>query len=136
MKKIVFVLVSLIVLTSCNSTKSKKTTAALGKDYEVHFISGLADLKMKPTLIFDFEKNKVTGNAGCNRYSGDFEKNGTELKFGMFMVTKMYCDKMNVEKAFLKNLRETASYKIENNQLVFMDASKNILLTFNPKVQD
>lgn len=69
-----------------------------------------------------------TGKAGCNNMSGKFNLKGTGIKFSNIITTKMACDVLEKETAFLKLLQETVStYTVTENQLLLRDGSSNIL---------
>lgn len=70
---------------------------------------------------------KVSGNAGCNSYSGDYQTNGKELKVGILAGTRMFCDKpvglMDQEKQYLVALQNAATFEIAGDKLTIRDAS-------------
>jgi heat shock protein HslJ len=73
-----------------------------------------------PTLNFELSKSRVSGNTGCNSFSGNFMLKGDALNFSSNMIsTKMACPGYN-EKAFLNNLTKTNRYQIKNGVLQLM----------------
>lgn len=50
-----------------------------------------------------FEETKLSGSAGCNRFSGSYTSDGTTLRAGPLMATKMACPgaAMTQESSFL-----------------------------------
>ncbi len=54
----------------------------------------------------DHNTSRVSGRAGCNRFSGAWTQNGTRVKFGPFAATKMACAPalMQLETKFLSTL--------------------------------
>ncbi len=129
--KITYFLFLIMFITSCKTTKNTKKEMSINNKYQVIKISGLDSLTTKPTLNFDFKKNKANGFAGCNRFTANFTKEKNQIKFGMLIATKMYCTNMEVEKAYLSNLNKIIAYKTTNNQLFLMDDSDRVLLTLN-----
>jgi len=129
--KITYFLFLIMFIASCKTTKKTKKEMSLNNKYQVVKINGLDSLSVKPTLNFDFEKNKANGFAGCNRFTADFTKEKNKLKLGMLIATKMYCTNMKVEKVFLSNLNKTTQYKTTNNELFLMDETGKVLITLN-----
>ena len=89
--------------------------------------------KSKEALTFEFDASKRTyvGNMGCNSVRGEIkENNGEKLLLGPGASTKMACPDMSTENAISKALVDTRGYKLENNQLYFMNESGQTLITF------
>jgi len=73
-----------------------------------------------PTLVFDVNRHRLTGNTGCNSISGRFSVSGKSLQIDSNIVTtKMACTGYN-EKAFIKSLLRANSYKIQDGVLVLL----------------
>ncbi len=74
---------------------------------------------------------KVSGNAGCNKFSGKFTIQGDQLAIGPLMVTRMFCDAdlMQQETALLKALANVKTFKGNHMTLVLMDKDMSILRT-------
>lgn len=84
-----------------------------------------------PYIIFDFEENRVTGLDGCNNFFGQIENiDNNQLAFGAVGITKMMCHDMKVADAFSQAMAQTASYTLNNNKLIFLDAQGNPLMAF------
>jgi len=79
----------------------------------------LNDNSIIPFLEFDFENNRVSGNAGCNGLSASFSIKNDGIKFSEILLTRMFCEDMSVEKNFIESLNEVNTFKIEGNQLKF-----------------
>ncbi|MFN2440038.1 MAG: META domain-containing protein [Chitinophagaceae bacterium] len=78
--------------------------------------------------------SSFNGNAGCNRVAGKYILKGTSIKFNNIITTKMACDKLEQESAFLRLLEETVSaYTINNNSLLLRDGSSNIIFNASRK---
>lgn len=73
----------------------------------------------KFNLKFDTENSMVSGNDGCNSFSGKAEINGNQINFGPFMKTRMYCEKVITDKHFYKLIGETDRFKIKGDKLQF-----------------
>lgn len=69
-----------------------------------------------------------SGNAGCNKMSGKYILKGTSIKFTNIVSTKMACNNLEQEQAFLKLLEETVSaYTVSTTKLLLRDGSSNIV---------
>ena len=127
--KILFSLFSLLVMTilvtSCKETKEVIETAEtvqLSGNYIVTSIQGVTvNSKSALTLQFTDINKTISGNSGCNQFSGNYSIDLYAINFGQLMATEMYCDEpiMKTERACLKAISKTGSYSIENNVLTF-----------------
>ena len=73
-----------------------------------------------------------SGISGCNNFSGKATISGSVMTFGPVAGTRMMCQsQMDTERDFLAMLSKSASYKISGNTLSIMDASKNVIATFD-----
>lgn len=81
-----------------------------------------------------FQVNLVSGIAGCNNYSADYDVDGNALSFSPVATTRKACSDppriMEQESAFLSALNATASYKLSDNSLNMFDDQGDTLLTF------
>lgn len=75
----------------------------------------------------------VVGYAGCNRISSTHQSNGSELKFGDVIATRMACDDMATETALLEAMQATAGWRITGSQLELLDAQQQSLATFEAR---
>ncbi len=85
----------------------------------------------QPTLAF--ADGQASGNASCNSFGGDYTLSGDELTFGALMSTLMACfpeEVMDQEQAYLSALASTASYQVDGNTLILLDADGNVLAEF------
>lgn len=74
-------------------------------------------IKDKITLLI--AKNKVSGNGGCNDYSGSLRMEGNRFGVSKIIATEMYCDKTSpTEMKFLQALEAVSNYTIKDNQLI------------------
>jgi len=72
--------------------------------------------------------SSFNGNAGCNNIRGKYILKGTSIRFSDIIATKMACDKLEQETAFLQLLQETVSaYSVGKNKLLLRDGSSNIV---------
>lgn len=81
---------------------------------------GAIDPARAPTLGFQ-ELDRVGGNTGCNQYGGPVSLEGTRIRFGPLVATKMACvDTLvqQIETAYLAALEATTTFRIDGEQLV------------------
>lgn len=77
--------------------------------------------EMRPDLTF-------AGKSGCNNMSGKFSVKGSSVKFNSIATTKMACENMDKENAFLNLLENRVSeYTYKGNDLLLRDGASNIV---------
>ena len=73
-------------------------------------------------VLRDGAAASVHGSTGCNRFTGQFEREGTSLRFGTLAATMMACaDTMAQETAFMRALDATRSWSIIGQHLELSD---------------
>src|SRR5690606_5307243 len=76
---------------------------------------------------------KASGFAGCNRFSGTFESQGTSLSFGPVATTRMACASpdgiMEQEQAFLKALETVSIVRFEGDRLELRTRDGELAMT-------
>jgi len=84
--------------------------------------------QLSDVYIMFTSDSTFNGKAGCNNMSGKYELKGTSIKFSNIITTKMACDKLEQETAFLALLQNTVSaYTVSDEQLLLRDGSSNIV---------
>jgi heat shock protein HslJ len=86
-----------------------------------------------PQVTIEFEDSTINGTDGCNRYSASYT-----VKDGKFSVnkniaaTKMACPEpiMQQAAAYITALTQAATYKIDGQQLMLLDANGAVLAIF------
>jgi heat shock protein HslJ len=75
---------------------------------------------------------KVSGNFGCNSFSGDYTVNDDTIRFGAIMTTLMACEgsRMEQEAAGFQVLKETIHYKLDGSTLTITSSDGGNVLTF------
>jgi heat shock protein HslJ len=96
--------------------------------WKVIQMDGMDSMKNFPTFVFAEEENRVSGYAGCNNYFAGYEVNGTQIKFTNAGSTRMMCEDMTVEDAFLKKMNEIAYYKMVKSELHLFDAKDKLIM--------
>lgn len=138
LKTVTLLIVSIVIGVSMQSCASVKPIdkADLAGYWELKSLNGeeakAAFTGAIPSIEFDFEKNMVTGSAGCNRYNSAFiltEQNAFTAKAPV--STKMLCMDANKEPEFLNAIGtpDLTMSLTEDGVLTFAQ-DKNILLEF------
>jgi heat shock protein HslJ len=101
-------------------TSWKVTSYNNGKQAVVGLIAG-----SKVTLSFGAD-GQVSGNSGCNTYSGGYEASDKTLKIGPLASTMMACESptgvMEQEQQYLAALQNAATFEIAGDTLTIRDA--------------
>lgn len=88
-----------------------------------------ADSSRRPSLSFSSDSMLVTGNGGCNRFSGGYSQTDSSLQVGPLLSTKMACaeDAMNMqEREYLTALESTDHFRVTADTLVLLSASSEL----------
>ncbi len=122
MKVLIGILLSTILLTSCDETKKVIDVAGnvqLAGNYAITDIGEEAVTQNAPTISFIAYDKSIKGNTGCNSFFGSYNREVNVLTFSEIGSTEMACDEpiMVVENKFLMALRNTGSYSIQNDIL-------------------
>lgn len=86
-----------------------------------------------------FDDQTMSGSAGCNRYSGSYEIDGTALTFTSPVVTTlMACDEaiMTQERRFLQALDSVETFTVEGSTLTLRDSSGRVVVSFDEVSQE
>ncbi len=129
MKKsaVIIALVVSVVLSSCGVMKKDKTnqdSTKLSGEWVLTYITGPRITfdglfpEAKPTIVFDLEKAKVSGNNSCNSYGGDLVLKGNTIKIEKPFSTMMACQGSG-EGTYMEILKEIETYKIDETVLSF-----------------
>ncbi len=82
------------------------------------------------TLQFDASDTKFSGKAPCNSIFGTVQLKGYSIRFQNIGATKMACDKLEQETAFISLLQTRISaFTLEDNKLFLRDGISNIVFT-------
>ncbi|HEU4851496.1 MAG TPA: beta/gamma crystallin-related protein, partial [Telluria sp.] len=71
-------------------------------------------------LYIEFDRDRVSGSSGCNRFTGAFEADRARLTFAPIAGTRRACtdpDMQRAENAFLDLLPSTTRYEVRGNML-------------------
>jgi heat shock protein HslJ len=124
MKKYFLVLtVSILLFTACKSSqKAMNSTTTLEGTWQLNYITGPRIAfdglypDKKPTIIFNINENKVSGNNSCNQYFGNLVKDGNKINFkdAKMGMTMMACPGEG-ENVYMKTLEKVDSYSISDD---------------------
>jgi heat shock protein HslJ len=73
-------------------------------------------------------ERKFSGNGGCNRMNGNYTLDKSKINFGEVASTKMSCDDIAFETAFMETLSKVDHYEVSNNQMLLKDGTKVIMI--------
>lgn len=121
------------VLSFMKQEKTEEANQRLHDIWITTHINGQSINRTKsgPLLEINLTEMKLTGNDGCNDYSGTIESvSASQLKFGKMASTQKICDSMDIPDTFNQALNEVATYKLEGLNLMLLDKNENEVLTF------
>jgi heat shock protein HslJ len=84
------------------------------------------------TITFE-DPDRIFGNTTCNQYNGTYQLDGNKLDLTPGAMTMMACVDPALagqESDFLAALSDTATYKIQGEQLLLLDQAGATVLTF------
>jgi putative lipoprotein len=79
-----------------------------------------------------FAEGRVSGSTGCNRYTSSYTLDGSSLELGPVAATLMACPPPagDVEREFVAALERVAAWRVEEGELVLLDAGDEEVLRF------
>lgn len=98
-------------------------------NWKVTELTGTDTIGKYPTMFVDLENQKISGNAGCNRYSASFSIQDNKIHIKNTFSTKRYCSHMAIEEQFFELLKKVALFDIINKNLVFFSANGKKLIS-------
>lgn len=138
MKQILIIVccLCLIVSFSCGSSAPEnKADKLISIQWYLTSLNGKAVDRISldfeiPYINFSKEK-KFTGFTGCNNFSGNYNYDNSKLVLDPGAITKKYCDN-SIETEFLDVLKKVSAFEINENVLVLLNGSQEIM-KFIPK---
>lgn len=123
--------VALVGVVGCKSSKNGP------KLYDVKWVLETLDGKKvqltdgneEMFIQFDEIQKRANGRAACNRFFGNYELDGSSLKFSPMGATRMACPDLQWETAFFQMLDGVDAYSIKDNILSFLSKG-NVVATF------
>ncbi|MBS1735056.1 MAG: META domain-containing protein [Bacteroidetes bacterium] len=116
----------IIVIENLSLTNTKWVLNSLNKK------SPTFSMNEKPYILIK-QNNEVSGNAGCNSFSGSYEIKDSLISIKNLIVTSSACPDLPIELAFLKAIRMTRSFLLTNHTLQLADTTGEILACFSVK---
>ena len=122
-------LLACLALAACASSGARVQTPLESTSWRLVELGGRPALgggERRAHLRFKSDSASVVGFTGCNRLSGQFTRDGTTLRFGPAITTRMACadPAMNQqEQAFLSALNDTERYAIVGDTLTLFGAA-------------
>ena len=83
-------------------------------------------------ITFDVTTKKFSGNGGCNQINGNYNVDKNEITFTEVISTKMSCNDIEFENAFLTTLASIDRYEIIGTDLA-LKKKKETMLVLRPK---
>jgi len=85
----------------------------IGTEWILGDLPGQVLADVRPTISFSGD-GTVSGNAGCNTFSGTYTADGSTLTFGPLATTRMACEgaKGTLETAYVAALQATTAYEL------------------------
>ena len=83
-------------------------------------------------IVFEVAEKRFTGNGGCNQINGNYTLDKNEIKFTDVIATKMACNDIEFENAFLSALGSIDRYEVNGNDLL-LKKRKETVLVLRPK---
>lgn len=132
MKSLLLLLCLALFSVGCNS--SKKMAKLDGVKWELKTLNDkeikLTDSNSEIYIQFNEAEKKVNGRGGCNRFFGNYEKDGDKLKFSPLGATRMACPDLQLETEFFKALETVDTYSIKDGVLSLKSKDK-VVAVFN-----
>jgi heat shock protein HslJ len=103
--------------TSSPSTGGAQLTS---KKWMLAEVEGVEVTAGKAFIQFDGPEKRVSGDGGCNRFSGTFQLDGAKLKLSPLISTKRACvdaELQEIEDVLLALLEKVKRYEIDNDTL-------------------
>lgn len=132
-----------VLLSSCESKKNTTNSSDLlssfyNTSWELDSWKSGSEMKELSTmqtihLLFDDEKQQLSGNDGCNDFFAGFKLDGEKLNIGPTGGTKKYCgdESAKDERAFTKFLEQNISAEMNGKKLQLSSTTE--ILIFKAK---
>ena len=145
MKKNLLVFVSVLALSlisgcCCDKVCAAEKPAAKAKKHMIIGSWMIEDLpaatakkiKPSPKAEITFERTKVYGCAGDNRFFGNLKIYGRELSFSQMGMTRMMGPNAQYEGYFMEALNKVAQYDVHGT-VRLLDKNGKVLMVLKPK---
>jgi heat shock protein HslJ len=140
MKPILILLLALLNLNACNTSKIDTSQDIL----KLHDIWALQEISFnglpleleyneikRPVLELHVNDRKIYGNDSCNSIFGSIETlDKGSISFGNIGSTRMACPNMTTSTAYTEALQQVKSYKLEGLSLILYSTEGDEILRF------
>lgn len=129
----------MMILVACASSGAQQGGDVTGKVWVLTELMGKPPMDGTGISAEFTADGKVSGSAGCNRYSGTYTISGSNITFSSPMAsTMMMCEQavMDQESAYLKALGEAKTYAIKGDQLTLTGGDDIKLVVYKAQSQD
>lgn len=128
-------LVLIFALFSCGESKhAQKEISSLDGSWQLVYIKNDKSTDelftaRKPTMILNTTAELISGNAGCNSYSGTMKVSKKTIDLTAPMAaTKMMCaTNMEGEQVYLTTMPKVNAYIVIDNDLMLMEDAKTLM---------
>lgn len=131
MRHVPMVCLLILSVSACNSTPP-----ALGNTRWAPVQIGVVSVPAGSRATLEFmDGQRVSGNGGCNRYSGSAKVDDISLQFGELASTEMACadaGSMDRETQFFAALTATRRYRKDDGELVLLDEQGKMTVRLKP----
>ncbi|MGL5356162.1 MAG: META domain-containing protein [Cetobacterium sp.] len=119
MKKVLLFLFTAILFVGCFGQKKDLSTQLIGNTY---YLQGVVE---DSVIDITFEKERLGGSSGVNRYFGEYKLDGNKISIQNPGSTKMMGppDLMTQEDTFLKNITESDEIKVTEEGILIKTKS-------------
>ena len=83
-------------------------------------------------ISFDIDAKRFSGNGGCNQINGNYSVDKKMIKFTEVLSTKMSCNDIEFENAFLSTLSTIDHFEMSGSDLL-LKKNKETRLVLRPK---
>lgn len=133
MKKTFILLVLTLITISCNSKKEASAMSNQNINRVWMLVSfknyTKEDLMQKNAYLDLTNPERAAAKMGCNNLSFAIKVEKDKIQFSQGIATKMYCQDMNLENDFSKEIATITNFKVEGHKLI-LKASKGEKMEF------
>ena len=79
-------------------------------------------------IVFETADKRFRGNGGCNQINGNYSLDKREIHFTDVVATKMSCDDIQFENAFLNELGRVDRYEMNGDELRLKRRQETLLV--------
>jgi heat shock protein HslJ len=124
-----------VLLAGCASPEPALDDPLSGTRWSLVSIGGSPVLASEPTSM-QFDKGRLSGSDGCNRYSTSYSASANALKIGPNIAgTRMACAApvMEEAKTFIEILGRTAGYRRDGDRMTLLESDGRPMADFTKR---